>query len=160
MCVCVCVCVATDLQKVTASCAKRGANCVQILRHPFWEVWLEIGQFRNSRPLRLIGSPKNPVNIHRYVGKNMRQNVRIGETERRGKLKREKGCPPKNSEELVYFRVAMEDWALVCHLGKYTSHAPHVNWTGIALRTEQNFGCTIPQCYHLSQQRNIKGSEC
>lgn len=51
---------------------------------------------------------------------------------------------PEYPEELVDFRVTVEQGSLGEHLGKYAGHTPHVNWTGVAMRAEQDLWSSIP----------------
>ena len=60
---------------------------------------------------------------------------------------------PEYSEELVYFRVPMEEWLLQNHLCKNTCDTPHINGTGVASRPQQNLRCTIPQCHNLERHK-------
>ena len=47
-------------------------------------------------------------------------------------------------EDLVYLRVAREQWSLAHELGKDATDAPHVNSSAIALCVEKHLGCPVP----------------
>jgi len=57
---------------------------------------------------------------------------------------------PENSEQLVNFRVALEERLLVSHFSKNAGNGPDVNWTRISAGAKQNFRRPVPQSHHLN----------
>ena len=56
---------------------------------------------------------------------------------------------PEYSEQLIDFRVSMEERSFCNHLGEDAGNAPDIDRAGVALTTEQDLRSTVPQSHNL-----------
>lgn len=67
----------------------------------------------------------------------------------------------EDAEQLVDLRVALEQGPLGYHFGKDAGERPDVDRAGVACRSEQNLGCSVPERYDfmgVDADWNTKGA--
>ena len=59
---------------------------------------------------------------------------------------------PKDTEELIDFRITVEKRRLGHHFSKDSTNAPDVHRASIALRAEENLRCSVPKRNNLAEK--------
>uniref|UniRef100_A0A7S1TIB7 Uncharacterized protein n=1 Tax=Compsopogon caeruleus TaxID=31354 RepID=A0A7S1TIB7_9RHOD len=56
---------------------------------------------------------------------------------------------PEYCEKLFNFVLPCEEWFAACHLAKNTANTPHIDCRRVALCSEENFWCSIPERHYV-----------